>query len=804
MSKFRFMNKHMDKIKFVLVKIFLLINVLNSYSQFVFSDSLSNKEIDLFSYTRIIDLGENNLTSNEVISNFEKYNPRILKNDNEDFGFTKNHFWTQTKIRNNSNTNFKYYLETARPITDVVELFVQNSTSKKIIKSISGDAIPFHKRSFYGKNTVFEINIPKKSELILWLHLNSDGEALKIPVKLYNEKNIIEKSIKEQLFFGFFYGILTIVAIIYFFFFLALKEKIFLYYTFYVISVGLLQFGIDGFLNQFVTHDSGWFGNHAVLIVAIIAVYFSGKYSEEFLKIKLYSKYLYFLFKTAYSSLALLLIIMVLFPKYLVLVYITVNILSLVFLLLVIISIIYLYVKRKPVDVFFSIGISFLIIGFGIFILYNFGLISNTFFTSNSTKFGTGFEIIFLSLSMSNLIRQLKNEKVELSKIALQKSEQMSDLKSYFLSNLSHELRTPLNAIINLTDLIQQETKQDSIKLDCKLIKESSENLLNSIEDIVDFSKIDKKEIILEKNEFNAQESISKLKENFSDLANNKGILFNFSMDDSLPKFWNGDKKRLEQILYNVLSNAIKFSEKGHVDFKITHTFLDEKRFLVQFEISDSGIGISDEKLKYVFDSFSQDSRDDKRKFGGHGLGLYISKNLVDLFNGAIEINSQVDIGTKCVIKIPFESVSNPILKTNSLNKIDFEEISILIVEDNLINQIVLKKIINNWKNTTVIVANNGKEAIEKLQKNNFQIILMDLQMPIMDGYEAISQIRNGVTGEQNKNLPILAITADATNETKKRAFEIGINAYLTKPINKEKLFETFEILIHNPGLVIK
>jgi signal transduction histidine kinase/CheY-like chemotaxis protein len=583
------------------------------------------------------------------------------------------------------------------------------------------------------------------------------------------------------------------------FFFFALRESTFLYYSLYVFFVGILQFALDGFFFQYVTPGGGWFSNHAVLFFAIIGAFLSGKYSEVFLNIKKHSKALYKLFNLSYISLVILLFFSALVPAALPYCYKAVNLLVLIFLLLIIFSIIYLYVKRKPVDAFFTIGIFFLIVGFGVFILNNLGFIANTFTTQNSSKIGTGLEIVFLTLSMSNLIRNLKNEKNELNRLALIRSEEMNDLKSYFLSNISHELRTPLNAIMNLIDSIATEVEDDKIKDNCRVIKYSSQSLLSSVNDILDFSKIEKNELQLDKAPFDVLKLLEEIEISAEIRAKEKGLEFEFLRPDAIPLQFVGDEMRLSQIVNNLINNAIKFTSDGSISFKISSEQLANNRASLQLTITDSGVGIADDKILSIFDSFSQNSINNTRKFGGLGLGLFIVKILVELQGGRIQVESKVGTGTQFVIDLEFDTVEHKIADPIVLDAPEVCDLggkTLLVVEDNAINQMVIKMITKKWLNTTVVYAINGQEGLDAFKEHSIDLVLMDLQMPIMDGYEATVAIRNGLAGAQNCNVPIIAVTADVMEGTKLRTKEIGMNNYLSKPIKKETLYQAIKDLL--------
>ena len=631
-----------------------------------------------------------------------------------------------------------------------------------------------------------------------YLHVKSDGEQLSLPMLLHSSENILEESSFEQFIYGFFYGILIIAAILYLFFFFAIQDKRFLYYSLYVIFIGLLQFSVDGYFYKFVTPQSGWFSLHAVIIFACIANFSLGRYAQVFLKIKEYNERINNVFYLLYGLDFALFIALCIYPKTLQYSYPIANGLGLILLLLIIISQSIIYSKTKKIDRYFATGIFFLIAGFIIFILKNFSILPQTFWTENSSKLGTGLEVIFLSLSMANLIRKLKAEREELQTLALQKSEEMNELKSYFLSNISHELRTPLNAILNTAKSIANDSKDEQIQNSSQIIKYSTYSLLNSINDILDFSKIEKNEIKLELTEFDLTKTVEHIAANFSREAKDKGLEFTFTKSQNLPQMVKGDVAKLSQILQNILSNALKFTNEGFVKFNLEAKYGKEKNVQLTFAISDSGVGISKEKINSIFDSFSQEDINNKRKFGGLGLGLYIVKHLIQLQNGKIKVESTTGLGTLITIELNYENIEVKKESTDatSTNTYDLKGKSILVVEDNAMNQMVIKIITKKWLNTIVEFANNGQEGIQKLQDNNYDIILMDLQMPIMDGYEATIAIRKGLAGEDKKSIPIIALTADVMETTKTKVMEIGMNLYMSKPVDKDILFEKIKMLV--------
>ncbi len=769
--------------------IFIICFLLSSFSnsQKIYDcEQLKNKKT-IHQFTSQIDVNQKEYDINFIKNNFQKLKPKPLITENDDLGFTNHHFWVHFQIENSSSEVSTFFIETARPVTDIADLYIIDSDKITILKN--GDLLPYSNKNFSDRKVIFKVNIAPKNKLKFYLHLKSDGEVLKVPIFLRTFENLMQQTSKEQLLFGVFYGILAIAAIIYLFFFFALREKTLLYYSLYVIFVGLMQFAIDGFFHQY--SDSGWFSEHSVVFFAIIATILLGKYCEAFLKVKLYLPLVYKLFVLVYSLALILFLTYLVYPYLAPFCYPFANVLGLLILLLIISSLLLLYHKKIKVDPYFSVGILFLILGFVIFILNNFGQVSNTFFTQNSSKFGTGFEIIFLSLSMANLIRNLKNDKNELIKQELARSIEMNELKSYFLSNISHELRTPLNAIINLNEQNSKEKSLDLIQKNCEIIDYSSQSLLGSVNDILDFSKIQKNQLKLNFQPFDLNILVDKIAHNFKIQSENKGLDFEYKINNQIQNFLLGDPIRLQQVITNILNNAIKFTSEGFVKLEILLKKETNNHASLHVAVFDSGIGIQSEKKEKIFDSFSQNSITNKRQFGGLGLGLYIVKTLVDLKKGKIKLESDPNVGTTIQIDINYE-IGEEIIQEEPI-EFDFKlkNTRLLYVEDNKMNQMVIKMIVKKWKNTILEIVENGQECLSILEQSTYDLILMDLQMPIMDGYEATIEIRKGNSGINNKDIPIIALTADVIETTKQTVFDIGMNNYLTKPVVNELLYKT-------------
>ncbi|MBI0397173.1 hybrid sensor histidine kinase/response regulator [Cyclobacterium marinum] len=783
------------------IKVGFLILITFFYSDNAFSYKLKPFEaqkqentypISLYSYAELSDLGESNLSFQEFLTRENKLNFKPLIGPSTNLGFTKNNYWLRFRIHNVTMVSLQYYLETARPVTDLVTLYLL--TEGEPVKEIeNGDLLPFSAKSVAHRKIIFPLHLEPGKTYNLYLHYVSDGEVINLPLDLHSPTSMILSTYQNQLLNGVFYGILLLAASVYLLFFFGMGNNSFLLYSLYVLSVGLLHMSLDGYFHQYIDPESGWFNQNAILITASLSAMAFGRYAQIYTNLKKLSEILNTGLNIMLSSLVILLFFIVFYQGGKLYYYPVVNLLSFIGLLILITAVILSYIKGKKLDVFFSLAIFSFTVGIFILIFNDFGLIPNSFITKNGSKIGTGFEIIFLALAMSNRIKLLKTEKEKHQEIALQKSDESNEIKSYFLSNISHELRTPLNAIIGLTQSIKEINKDKTINTDLDVIQYSSLGLLGAINDVLDYSKIEKGQLKLHKEPFDLGKTINEIAYSFGLQAEDKGLDFCFNNKNLISQHIIGDKNRTVQLLGNLLKNAIKFTPHGKISFEVETIKLDQLNILLKVKIKDTGVGIEKKKLDSIFSSFIQGQSNDKRRFGGLGLGLWIVNALVKLHHGKINIQSEQGEGTSIALELyynlPKPNKQNLPYDFSQAGEFDLENKKLLIIEDNVLNQLVLKAILKKWHNTHFEFANNGLEGIELLNENDFDLILMDLQMPVMDGYEATQAIRAEVSGVQKSNIPIIAVTADVTQKARRKVFEIGMDDYMTKPVEKEELY---------------
>lgn len=377
--------------------------------------------------------------------------------------------------------------------------------------------------------------------------------------------------------------------------------------------------------------------------------------------------------------------------------------------------------------------------------------------------------------------------------------------KELFLANISHEIRTPINGIAGMADLLSQNPSAEDQTLYLKAIKTAAENLKVIINDILDLASIESGKLKFEKINFNLDKTIRSLVDTFRLQSQEKGIKLQYTKDSTIPNVYIGDPVRLNQILINLISNALKFTHQGSITVTVNLDKIINKEYFLKFEIKDTGIGIPKSKLKTIFESFSQADASVTRKYGGTGLGLTIVRQLVQMQHGAIKVVSEENQGSVFTVIIPYkQGISDEQSsggKTGSTRSLQLQNASILLVEDNDINRLYAGSILKMW-GCPFDTAENGEVALEKHKNTHFDLILMDIQMPVMDGFEATKVIRQW-PNEKGK-VPIVALTANATQRDIDKCITLGMNDCLTKPFTQEDLLKILDKYLGNKFHVVE
>ena len=381
---------------------------------------------------------------------------------------------------------------------------------------------------------------------------------------------------------------------------------------------------------------------------------------------------------------------------------------------------------------------------------------------------------------------KIAEEAKDIAESATKIAEDAVKSKQQFLSNMSHEIRTPMNAIIGFTKVLLKSDLNEKQKEYLNAIKMSGDALTVLINDILDLAKVDAGKMVFEQTPFKMAASISAMIHLFETKIQEKNLQLIKKYDDKIPMVLSGDPVRLHQIILNLVSNAVKFTSEGKITISARLLNENEEKADIEFSVSDTGIGIPEDKMEHIFENFQQATSETARLYGGTGLGLAISKQLVESQGGRITAKSKLGEGSTFSFILPFQKTDAEVELEKVINVLTtkVQNVKVLVVEDIALNQLLMKTLLDDF-GFEHDIADNGKIAIEKLQNKSYDIILMDLHMPEMNGFEATEYIRN----KMNSQIPIIALTADVTTADLNKCTAVGMNDYISKPLDEKLLY---------------
>jgi PAS domain S-box-containing protein len=403
-------------------------------------------------------------------------------------------------------------------------------------------------------------------------------------------------------------------------------------------------------------------------------------------------------------------------------------------------------------------------------------------------------------LTEAKELAEQATKNAEVAKIKAEEATKIAEnavtSKQQFLSNMSHEIRTPMNSIIGFTKVMLKTTLTAKQKKYLTAIKTSGDVLTVLVNDILDLAKVDAGKMIFERKPFQIASSISAIIQLFEPKIQEKNLKLIKKFDHTIPNVLEGDPVRLHQILMNLVSNAVKFTNEGKITVDVRMLRSDEEKVTIEFIVTDTGIGIAEDKVDHIFENFQQATSNTSRLYGGTGLGLAIAKQLAEQQNGSITVKSIINEGTHFSVVLPFRKTSANIESGSEITELNvkIKGIKVLVVEDISLNQLLMKTLLDDFGFESDF-AQNGKIAIEKFKNKPYDIILMDLQMPEMNGFQATKFIRNNM----NSQVPIIALTADVTTTDLNKCKIIGMNDYISKPVDEKLLYRKIIELVKKP-----
>lgn len=689
---------------------------------------------------------------------------------------------------NNNTDKDSYILDFGNNQVENIELWHLTGSNKVLEQSDFVHAVEVNGK---GKNHFILKVTDSKNNIILVPSV--------IGVKAHNTISFI-KSVLDGLFYG---GLVFIILYNFILFLNFTKNRYLLYYTLYVFCFGGFLFAFDGYLMKLFFGYNPSIHTYLINTGVYSAYAFNILFVSAFLETKTH-------FKKFNGVLKILAVILLSFGVFSLFEFPRNFLLRAIdyFAPICMLSVIVLAILSWKNNIKYAslIVLSYLwiiVAGIVMILVYN-GVLPGYEYKEYILKVGLYGELVILSFAASFSIfkqqvylRQLVSAELENSKNinkqlqeAKKEVERVSGIKDRFMVNISHELRTPMNAVLGFTNLLENEKDyNESIEI-VKNLKVSAYGLMNAVEDILDFKQLTNEELIETNVTFNLYKSLEYAFSSYSYEARSKGISTKFNIDPEANNFFHFDKQKVTKLVTILLQNALKFTKKGFVELNVTAKEKKSNGVFFQFTIKDTGIGIPEKEVNNIFNSFTQVNDGYTRDYGGTGMGLALFKLIINFLKGDYTVYSKVNEGTEFKFQLFMSfSSANPTNRINVTTKSTQEErlkANILLVEDDHVNITIASKYLKLISDQIFLtIAENGEEAIEELTNNKFDIVLMDIQMPTMDGYQATRIIRNELS---IKDLPIVAVTAHALEEEKEKCFEAGMSDFLAKPYSKEQL----------------
>ncbi|OUS25756.1 hypothetical protein A9Q99_20065 [Gammaproteobacteria bacterium 45_16_T64] len=775
-----------------------LLTINSSAADIVINSGSSN--IDLTSKIEYLEDHNKNITITHLLANSTPYHFSQSTQASLNFGYTKSAYWLRWKVTYDVKETRDWFLTIADPLLDHADVYVVKPNGTIVVKQ-AGQLVPQSKREIKGRSPIFRLEGKPKTTDTIYLRVAS-GDPLQLSLSFLSSLALIDKTFTNTALVGSYYGIMLVMLLYNLFIFSTLREKSYLFYCIYLGCLIPAQMSFDGLSYQILWPESTWWSNRS-------AVFFSGavalagtQFARVFLNTRLYTPLLDKLLLIHQIAAALVIPCSLTYPYEIAAtggVGIAVS-----FAVMMLSTAIIGYLQNLPNAKYFMIAWLTFTAGILIRALTATGQLEVNSFTLYSAQFGTALETVLLSFALADRINRMQRDKREAQLLAAQALEQSNtDLKASnkvkdeFLATISHELRTPMNGIQGMLDLIKStplSTKQQEY---VKYANISTHEMLSHINVLLCFSEAQSKRLSIKSTPFQLMPMLDELADTYERLCSQKFLEFHFRKGEHLPNAVYGDPSQLRAILNNLLDNATKFTEAGYVEFCVSvDKQHDADQLGLRFDISDTGPGITASAKERLFQPFCQADSSHSRRHGGLGIGLALSSELAELMGGNIQFRESHPKGSNFSLSLTFTQAEetlfhHPMLRNQEKLKSERKQKStILIVEDNKVNQTLLKAILTK-RDFSTLTASNGEEALRVLTSNPVDLILMDCQMPVMDGFETtrIIRERHATYGYP----PIIAVTANALSEDREKCINAGMNEYLTKPIDRYKLYKAID-----------
>lgn len=712
------------------------------------------------------------------------------------FGYTNSTYWLKFTINIDFNTAYsdQWVAEISSPTLEMVEFYGPSTYRKLSLLKRSGATVPFHEWGMDYNNLVFSIPRLPEGSHTFYFKVKTSGSYL-IPIHILSAEQLSEERIYSYLGWGTYVGLMAVMFFYNLFIYTSVRDESYIYYSAYVLACLAIILSLNGLTYQFLWPDFPKWNELSLTVLGCLAFFTATLFTRVFLHTNEINKHIdRILIGFAAITLTIGAVSAV-----------TGNPLNKlsgavvsVFPFLALLSSAYcIYKGSRPARYFFLAWAVFL--GCILFYMLSIqGFIPVHHLTFHSLALGSGLEVVLLSFGLADRINLIQKEKEE-AQLEAKRSlvmanralKESSEIKDEFLSTMSHELTTPINGMIASLDLMKNRDDDTNMSQLVDLFINAAEDLHNHHQRIITFAELQSGRAKLIKEQFDLNNSLNKLRDRYISKAIEKQINFRMDIESSVPHFVLGDRAKFESALAQILDNAIKFTDKGHVTLHASMSDVEKGVGKITFDVIDSGVGISSIKQKEIIKPFQQGDSSFSRKYGGIGLGLATTSQILHIMHGQLAIQSELNQGTTVTLDIPLKIIETPVeVPPKNPSTPTHSEKLVLVVEDQLTNMKLLVKILEKLGYKT-LQAENGQIALDKLEEvEQLDAILMDCQMPVMDGYEATRRIKQI---DRFKSVPIIAVTANSTDTDRQSCKDAGMDDFIAKPIKKNLINDKLE-----------
>ena len=754
-------------------------------SMYVFEDVRGDASID-------------DVSSQAVQGSFRLHDKPVLN-----AGYSRSVFWLRLDLQylpRQEQGARSWLLELAYPPLDHLELYLPDDSGSFALAQRTGDTLPFDSRQIRQNNYLFELSLEPGQTKRIYLRLESQG-SIQAPLTLWSPNAYLEEQPGRIYVLGIIYGVLLVMLVYNLFIFLSVRDTSYLYYILYIASFGLYQISVNGAGIEYFWPDSPWWANAATPFLIGSAALFGCQFARSFLHTAEHSPWVDRLLLVLMASGAAVMILALCIS------YATAlrlaTYLALLFTVVIFAAGILAWLRGMRVARYFIFAWTAFLVGGIVNTLMVLGYVPNVFLTMYASQIGSALEVGLLSLALADRINAMKEERTRILQEAGRKLEALNQeladsnrFKDEFLATVTHELRTPMNGVIGSLELMQTVKMDVELEQYQKTAAASARDMMRMVNDILALTELQAGKLYPRRDAFSLRGLLDGLCAQYAPRAEDKGLSFTLELDDSLPDTLEGDAAKLAQALGYLLDNAIKFTSEGGVTLEVGRAGSIGSNLPLSVVVSDSGIGFAHVEGD-LYQRFHQLDGSMTRKYGGLGIGLAICRHLVDLLGGSLSHESQPGVGSRFRLNVPLTLPEQPVTPVARLPRQSSgtvqrqaQQCTVLIVEDNAINQLVTRGMLLKL-GYRVRTADNGAEALTLLREESVDAVLLDCQMPVMDGFATCRAIR-ALPG--CAEVPVLAITAHSHSGDRERCLAAGMSDYLAKPVK----FEELRVLLHD------